>query len=230
MTDPSGSAWTPDELARIEKAYAEQRDERELQSLFPGRSIGSITMQAARLGYKRGSKSEWSADDVALLRSLVAARAPWESIQQRMPKRTVAALREKAAREGFLRSESEFITASMAAREAKMSVGTVLSLVRYADFYSEPVEKKTEGPTLYYRRSSLEKAILEWVDLMTMREFAAYEQIPYTTLQSDMKRLGVRFRASVEQGHRKLLLDEWRALFDGDRVPEELFELAAPAE
>lgn len=225
MLHPSGAPWTADDLARLTAAYREQRSEQELLRLFPGRSVGAITMQAARLGLKRGSPSEWSAEEIQLLRKLVADRVSWEEIRHRMPRRSVGALREMAARRGFLRSESEYVTASKAARDAKMSLGTMLSLVRYADFYSDPVEKKTEGTTLYYRRSSLDRAILEWIDLMTLREFAGYERTPYTTLQSAMKRMGIRFRSSVDQGHRKLLLSEWRALFDEEQVPEALFGL-----
>lgn len=184
-------------------------------------------MAASRLGLTRGIKGAWTPVDVKRLAKLVAQGLSWEQIASHYPGRTPEAIREKAGREGMVRPKSEYVTATAAAHQAKMSVGTIVSLVRYSDFYSHGVQKKTDKTTVLYLESDIHRAIHEWVDLMTLRQYAIYAEIPYTTLQSQMRQMGVRFRTSVEQGHRKLLLSEWEALFDGREASEELFEISA---
>ncbi len=227
MTFPSGGPWTPKELKTLRDAFARKVGKEELSELFPRRSYASITMQAARLGIRRETASSWTPIELETLEEMALEGASWDEIAEKIPAHSKDAIRERAYRDGFERGYSEYMSASRAAKEAATSVPTMVSIIRYAELYRDPVRTKPSKDSMVYHREDLRRAILEWIDLQTLRQYANSSGVPYSTLQNALTRMGVRFKESVEQGHRKLRPTEWESVFQGKPGPEALMEISS---
>lgn len=219
------SPWTEEEIGRIRAAWKDKVPYSELEPMFPGRTLASITAMAARLRLGRGTEAPraekkqtgWTQAELDRLRNAWGARVPYSDLEPMFPGRTRASIVTMAARLGLDRgsAEDEYVSMKELQRQSKMSYPTLVSIFEYASLYDKPVRTEGSPPREVYHLKDAEHAILRWIDLMSLRQYSEYIDRPYSTLQAWMRRAGLEFQPDVPVGFRRLHPVEWARAFDG---------------
>lgn len=219
------SPWTEEEIGRIRAAWKDKIPYSELESMFPGRTLASITAMAARLRLGRGTEDPrperkqtgWTQAEFDRLRNAWEARVPYGDLESMFPGRTRASIVTMAARMGLDRATvgDEYVSMKELRRRSKMSHPTLVSIFEYARIFDKPVRTEGSPPREVYHLEDAEHAILRWIDLMSLRQYSEYIDRPYSTLQAWMRRAGIEFQPDVPVGFRRLHPVEWARAFDG---------------
>lgn len=164
------------------------------------------------------SKPAWTQDELARIRDAWTARVPHSELETLFPGRTKAAIVMMAARMGLDRGDpsDKYVSVHELMRISKMSQPTLMSIFDYAKKYDRAVRTHGKTPRVVYHQEDAEAAIIRWIDLMSLRQYAEYIGKPYTTIQSWMRRIAFEFRPEVEIGHRRLHPLDWSKLFTGE--------------
>jgi len=125
--------------------------------------------------------------------------------------------------------DNEYLSLRQLMDMSKMSRKTILSILEYSNLYDVGVRTEGTPPRIVFHKGDAEHAILRWIDLMSLLQYAEYVDRPYSTLQHWMKRRGITLKQSVDVGHRRLHPMEWARVFDGDlQGLEFMFDVTPP--
>jgi hypothetical protein len=223
---PLNERWTEKEIQRLKDAWKARVPHSQLEDLFPGRTKAAVFEMASRLGLKRGSDDEtyvplnerWTEKEIQRLKDAWKARVPHSQLENLFPGRTKASVVGMAVRLGLKRGRDgdQYVSMHELMRISKMSHPTLTSIIEYSNLYDQGVRTEGSPPRVVYNLRDAEHAILRWIDLMSLLQYAEYIERPYGTLTYWMKRRGIEFQPNVKLGHRRLHPVEWARLFDGD--------------
>lgn len=121
--------WTDRELDILRTHYGARGWISRVQALLPGRTKGTISVQANKLGIQESQA--WLPDEIKILQEFYPKSGP--CVAEMLPGRTVAAIKTQARRQGLKLLKNTWTSAELALLEENIS----LSVTKLMDLFPE---------------------------------------------------------------------------------------------